>query len=114
MCSATSCATSVGVVPTRMPRASTASFFAAAVADDRVTADSNDRRVAEPELRELVPDLVRERARARHEADRAFAEDLSRDDPDVRLSRREHTRAVRPDHRHALRTEICIGAEHLM
>ena len=34
MRSATSCATSVGVVPTSMPRASSASFFACAVPDE--------------------------------------------------------------------------------
>ena len=42
-------------------------------ADDRVAADPDDRRVAEAELRELVADLVRERARARDEADAAVA-----------------------------------------
>ena len=141
----TSSATSVGVVPTLMPTASSASFFACAVpdeplmiapawpivfpggaekpamyentgfvmcsatyaaafssssppisptstivlglgigfelledvdearADDRVAADADDRRVAEPALRELVADLVGQRPRARHEADRARA-----------------------------------------
>ena len=38
-------------------------------ADDRVAADADDRRVAEAHLRQLVPDLVGQRARARDEAD---------------------------------------------
>ena len=83
-------------------------------ADDGVAADADDRRVAEPELGQLVADLVRERARARDEADRALAEDLGGDDPDVRLARREHARAVRADHRHARGAEVRVGAEHLV
>src|SRR6266567_4960380 len=47
-------------------------------ADDRIAADADDRRVAQPELGELVADLVRERPRARDEPDRALAEDLGR------------------------------------
>ena len=42
-------------------------------ADDRVAADADDRRVAEAELRQLVADLVGQRARARDEADGALA-----------------------------------------
>ena len=42
-------------------------------ADDRVAADADDRRVAEPELGQLVADLVRQRAGARDEADGALA-----------------------------------------
>ena len=67
-------------------------------ADDRVAADPDDRRVAQPELGELVADLVGERPRARDEADAARGEHLGGDDPDVRLAGREHARAVRPDH----------------
>ena len=42
-------------------------------ADDRVAADADDRRVADAGLGELVADLVRQRARARDEPDRARA-----------------------------------------
>ena len=42
-------------------------------ADDRVAADTDDRRVAEPALGDLVADLVRQRPRAGDEADRARA-----------------------------------------
>ncbi len=38
-------------------------------ADDRVATDADDRRVAEPPLRQLVADLVGQRAGARDEAD---------------------------------------------
>ena len=41
-------------------------------------------------------------------------EDLGRDDPDVRLAGREHTRAVRPDQRHALRADVGVDAQHLV
>ncbi len=56
-------------------------------ADDGVAADADDRRVAEAELRQLVADLVGQRAGARDEPDGALAEDLGRDDADVRLAR---------------------------
>jgi hypothetical protein len=66
-------------------------------ADDRVSTDPDDGRAAESELCELVTDLVRERAGARHEPDGALAEDLGGDDPHVRLPGRERPGTVRPD-----------------
>src|SRR4051812_24015886 len=54
-------------------------------ADDRVAADPDDCRVAEPELRELVADLVRQGPRAGDEPDASRGEDLGGDDPGVRL-----------------------------
>ena len=42
------------------------------------------------------------------------AEDLGRDDPDVRLARREHARAVRPDQGHALRADVGVDPQHLV
>ena len=53
---------------------------------DRVAADADDRRVAEPALGQLVADLVGERARAGHEPDVALREEVRRDDPDIRLA----------------------------
>src|SRR5207248_8330933 len=50
------------------------------ISHDRVAADAGDGRVPEPELGQLVADLVGEGARARDEPDRAFAEDLGGDD----------------------------------
>ena len=58
-------------------------------------------RVAEAALRQLVADLVGQRARARDDADVALLEERRRDDPDVRLARREDARAVRADQAHA-------------
>src|SRR5204862_527816 len=81
---------------------------------DGIAPDPDDGRVAEPELGELVADLVGQRPGAGDEADRPFAEDLARDDPDVRLSRGEHARAVRADHGHAFAPDIRVGQEHVV
>ena len=43
-----------------------------------------------------------------------FPEDLGRDDPDVRLARRERARAVRAEHRHAARPDVGVDAQHLV
>ena len=56
-------------------------------ADDRVAADADDRRVPQPELGQLVPDLVRERPGARDEPDATLAKDLRGDDSRIRLTR---------------------------
>jgi hypothetical protein len=53
----------------------------------RVSADPDDRGVAEAALGDLVADLVGQRAGAKHEPDAPFLEDLRRDDPDGRLAR---------------------------
>jgi hypothetical protein len=53
---------------------------------DGVAADADDARVAEAASRELVADLVGERAGAADDADVALLEELRRDDPDVRLA----------------------------
>ena len=74
----------------------------------------DDRRVPETELRELVPDLVRQRARARDEPDRALPEDLGRDDPDVRLPGRERPGAVRPDQADAATLDERVDPQHLV
>src|SRR5215204_2815350 len=82
--------------------------------DDGVTADADDGRAAEPELCELVADLVRERPGPADEADPALAEDLGRDDADVRLPRRQRAGAVRPEHRDALRADVVVDPQHLV
>src|SRR4051794_11302127 len=63
----------------------------------RVASDADDRGVAEAPLGQLVADLVGQRARARDDADVALLEEGGRDDPDVRLARRQHAWAVRAD-----------------
>ena len=68
----------------------------------------------EPEPGQLVADLVRQRPRARHEPDRALGEDLGRDDPDVRLPRRQRARAVRAEHRDPARPDVVVDAQHLV
>ena len=83
-------------------------------ADDRIAADPDDRRVPEPELRELVPDLVGQRPRARHEPYRPLAEDLGRNDPDVGLPRGQRSGAVRPDQAHVAALDERVETEHLV
>ena len=51
---------------------------------------------------------------ARDEPDVPLGEDLRRDDPDVRLARRERAGAVRAEHRHALGADVGVDAEHLV
>jgi hypothetical protein len=75
-------------------------------ADDRIASDADDRRVAEPKLRQLVADLVGQRARTRHEPDPPFAEDLGWNDPDVRLPRRERAGAIGSEHRDPARLDV--------
>src|SRR3954468_22528916 len=66
-------------------------------ARDRVAADADDRRVAEPGLGQRVADLVGQRARARDHADVALLEERRRDDAHVGLARRQDARAVGAD-----------------
>jgi hypothetical protein len=61
-----------------------------------------------------VADLVRQRARPRDDPDRALSEDLTRDDPDVRLARRESARAVRAQHRDPLWPDEVVDAQHFV
>src|SRR5262249_57226396 len=62
-----------------------------------ITADADGGGLAEPLARGLVDGLIRERARARDDADLAGLEDISRHDADLALARGHHARAVRPD-----------------
>ena len=61
-----------------------------------------------------MSDLVRERPRARDESDAPLAEDLGRDDPRVRLARREDARTIRADHRRAPAAEVRVYAQHVV
>src|SRR6185295_14809137 len=63
--------------------------------DDRVAADADARRLADPELRQLVYRLVRERAAPRHHADPSREMDVARHDPDLARPGPDHARAVR-------------------
>ncbi len=66
-------------------------------ADDRVAADADARRLAEPGVGHRLDRLVGERARAADDADPALAVDRARDDADLGPSRRRGAGAVRPD-----------------
>src|SRR5690606_7245253 len=81
--------------------------------DDRVAADAHARRLAEAGARELVDDLVRERSRAGHDADRAARHDLAGDDPDLRAARRDEAGAVRPDQARAPLLDERIHPRHV-
>src|SRR5690606_23080626 len=64
---------------------------------DGIATDPNARALADPGLRELVDDLVRERTGAGNDADRTGCRDLAGQDADLRLAGRECARAVRSD-----------------
>src|SRR5690606_23587833 len=66
-------------------------------AADRVAADADARRLPEPARRRLPDRLVRQRARPRHDADRARLVDRARHDAELALARRDDAGAVRPD-----------------
>src|SRR5205823_6398098 len=64
---------------------------------DRVAADADRGRLAEPERGQLVHDLVGQRVGARHDADAARLVDVAGHDADLALTRRDHARTVRAD-----------------
>ena len=79
---------------------------------DRVSADPDDRRVAQAAQGQLVADLVGQRPRPRDDADVARAEEGRRDDPGVGLARREDAGAVRADQADAGRpVQLGVDAE---
>src|SRR5262245_3449083 len=62
-----------------------------------VAADADTRALPEPVTRELMHDLVRERAAAGHDADRALPVDVARHDADLGFARRDDAGAVGAD-----------------
>ena len=66
-------------------------------ADQRIAADADAGRLAQPEPRELVDRLVGQRAALRHDADAAFLADVPGNDAGLGLARRDDARAVRAD-----------------
>ena len=77
---------------------------------DRIAADADRGRLAEAERGELVDDLVRQRAGARHDADAARLVDVARHDADLALAGRDHAGAVRAD-QHDVRV---VALEHVL
>ena len=57
-------------------------------ADERIAADADAGRLAEPEPRQLVDRLVGQRAALRDDADAPFLADVAGDDADLGLARR--------------------------
>src|SRR5215207_3089603 len=72
-----------------------------------------DPTTGSPPMPTMV-ELLRERPGPADEADPALAEDLGRDDADVRLPRRQRAGAVRPEHRDALRADVVVDPQHLV
>src|SRR5580658_3316932 len=66
-------------------------------ADDRVATNTDRRRLTEAARRQLINRLVRQRTRARDDANTSLFVNTPRHDADLRLARRDHTRTVRPD-----------------
>src|SRR6266850_515267 len=66
-------------------------------ADEGVAADPDTRGLPHPMRRELVDDLVGQRAAARNDADLPRRADVAGDDADLALARRDQTRTVRSD-----------------
>src|SRR5204862_4014072 len=66
-------------------------------AADRVAADPDAGALSQAAQRRLVHGLVRERARARHDPDRARLVDRARHDADLALTRSDDAGAVRAD-----------------
>src|SRR5215217_511688 len=83
-------------------------------AHDRVAADADDRRVAEPGAGDLVADLVGQRARTRDEADVALGEEVGGDDPHVGLAGRQHARAVGADQASLATTKVRVDPQHVV
>src|SRR5580704_5423076 len=86
----------------------------------RISADPDDRRVAEAALGEHVADLVGQRARARHHADVALLEERRGDDSHVGLARRQDAGAVGADQAgaavlldHGVGAELVVGGDAL-
>ena len=69
-------------------------------ADQRIAADADAGRLAQPEPGQLVNRFVGQRAALRHDADAAFLADVAGDDAGLRLARRDEARTVRADQPH--------------
>src|SRR5678815_4220412 len=80
---------------------------------DRVAADADARRLAEPLLAQLADRFIGERARPRYHADRPFFVDMAEHDADLDLVRRDYARAVGADQFRALALHFVLGAYHV-
>src|SRR5690606_27172940 len=82
-------------------------------AADRTAAHAGARRLAAAPLRRLIDRLVRQRARARHDADRARLVDRARHDADLAFARRDDAGAIRTDQPAVVVAEHLFDAHHV-
>src|ERR1019366_7580613 len=80
---------------------------------DGIAADSDARRLPDAGARELVDDLIGERARTAHDADVALRADPTGDDSDLALARRDEPRAIRPEQPYAALLPERIDPRHV-
>src|SRR5579884_2383673 len=80
---------------------------------DRIAADPDATRLAEPDRRGLRHRLVGQRARARDDADPAAAMDMARHDADLALVRGDDAGAVRPDQPRAAAAQAALDRDHV-
>src|SRR6056297_3212154 len=83
-------------------------------ADDRIAADADTGALTQPTARELVDDLVGERAAAADHAHLALAADVTRQDTDLRLARADQAGAVRADQTRATLLDEGVGGHHVV
>src|SRR3954470_15860191 len=79
----------------------------------RVAAHPDTGGLSDPGRRELMHDLIHERARPADEPDAARRTHLAGDDPDVGDARRDHTGAIGPDKRRVRAGEIRVHRRHV-
>ena len=80
---------------------------------DRVAADADGGRLAEPCIGGLEHCLIGKRSRARNNADRALAEDVAGHDADLAFVGRQHARAVGADQPRLRAVEPGLDLDHV-
>src|SRR5262249_15414845 len=80
---------------------------------DRIAADADAARLAEPELAELAHRFVSERPGPGDDAPRSFFVDVARHDADLELIGRDHARAVGPDQQRPFAFHAVARANHV-
>src|SRR5579864_2362757 len=82
--------------------------------DDRISADPDRRRLANAALRQLEHGFVRQRARARHNADVSFFMNMSGHNADLGFAGRNDSRTIRPNQsRLAFDLQVFIRPNHI-
>src|SRR2546423_3136673 len=81
--------------------------------DQRIATDADAARLPKAVRRELVNDLVRQRAAPRHDADLSRLADAARDDADLALAGRDEAGTVRTDEPSATLVHVRERARHV-